>query len=137
MQSDSATGLLEIAGGTLTSASNGSFNAVGNVKWTGGTIAGTFNVKPGSAFALSGDAVKWIGDGGIINNSGAATWSPAGLLRGYQNSTWNNKSGSSFTVTGDGDVLSNNYGGNVFTNEAGASFIKTAGAGGDASSYLD
>jgi subtilisin family serine protease len=131
-----AAAVLDITGGTVTSAPNGSFNAVGTVNWTGGTIAGTFNITAGSALHLSGDHTKQIGYEGVINNFGAAIWSGPGLLQGYQHSSWNNKPGSSFTAASDGDLFANYYGGNTFRNEANASFIKTAGAS-NSSTYLD
>jgi hypothetical protein len=135
--SNFTAGLLEISAGAVTSAAAGSFGVSGHIDWTGGTIAGVFNISPGSDFSLDGGDVKWIGSSGVINNSGAATWNPPGLLRGYQVGTWNNKSGGSFTMTGDGDVFANNYSGNIFNNEAGAQFVKTTGGAGDASTYID
>lgn len=136
VNSDFSNGRLEISSGLVTSLAAGSFGVSGTIDWTGGMIAGFFNVAAGSDFALDGAGVKWIGSSGVINNSGAATWNPPGLLRGYQTGTWNNKSGGSFTMTGDGDVFSNNYSGNIFNNEAGAAFVKTGGAV-NASTYID
>lgn len=127
---------LDIAGGTLTSAAAGSFTAIGTVNWTGGEIGGTFNVQTASQIRLTTGEIKQIATGGVIHNSGAATWEGPGLLRGYQNSTWINKPGSSFTVLTDGDVFGNYSSGNVFNNEPGASFIKSIGAD-ENSSYID
>ena len=127
---------LEISGGAITSAVNGSFSAVGTVTWTGGNIGGVFHVTSGSSINLSGGNTKQISDGGVINNFGSATWTGTGRLQGYQNSTWNNKPGASFTVLTDGDVFANYSPGNVFNNEAGASFVKTTGGVGT-SSFID
>ncbi len=133
---NSALGLLEIAGGLLTSAPAGSFNIVGNVSWTAGTIGGTCNFQAGSAVQISGTNTKAIDYYGVINNYGSATWTGPGLLQGNQSSTWNNKAGSSFTVASDGDVFANYSPGNIFNNEAGAQLIKSAGVP-ESSTYLD
>ncbi len=127
---------LDIAGGILNSAPAGSFTAVGTVNWSDGEIGGTFHLKAGSQIHLTTGAVKRISGSGVINNSGAATWQGPGLLQGYQNSTWNNKAGSSFMMLTDGDVFSNWSTGNVFNNETGASFVKNAGSA-ELSSYID
>ena len=132
-----SSGRLEIVDGLLTSSPGGSFSAVGDILWTGGTIAGNFHALAGSNFMLEGTAPKWIGSGGVVHNAGAAIWTGPGTLTGIKSSTWLNKSGGSFTATGDGDVFANYYSGNVFTNEPGARFIKTAGAAGEVWTLVD
>lgn len=120
---------LEIAGGTVSSSPTGSFNAIGTVNWTSGSIGGTFNLTVGSSMSLTSAAVKRIDGAGVINNHGTVTWTGTGTLQGYSNSTWNNKTGSSFSMLTDGDVFSNYSSGNVFNNEANASFVKSGGTG--------
>ncbi|RYD19812.1 MAG: hypothetical protein EOP88_17550, partial [Verrucomicrobiaceae bacterium] len=136
INSNSSSGLFEIASGLVTSSGGGSFNAVGNIRWSGGFIGGVFNILAGSPVALAEATNKTIHDSGVINNHGSVTLN-AGVLLGNSSSTWNNKPGSSFILAGDGDVFTNNYGGNVFNNEAGATFVKTIGAGGIFRSTID
>ncbi|RYD37489.1 MAG: hypothetical protein EOP87_03420, partial [Verrucomicrobiaceae bacterium] len=102
--------------------------------WTGGTLYNAVYIESAATFALSGNAFKWIGNGSVIHNSGAVTWTGPGLLRGTSNSIWNNKPGSSFTALTDGDIFANFNGGNVFNNEGTASFVKNAGSG---EAYID
>ncbi len=135
---NTSAGLLELIGGTVTSAPSGSVNVQGNITWTGGAIAGTFNVQPGSNFLITGSAGRDLGSGGVINNSGNAIWTGPAAIRGYDTTRWNNKSGSIFTMAADGDVFSQYNGNNIFTNEAGATFIKSVGGSAtDAWSYID
>ena len=105
--------------GTLASSGSSSFN------WTGGTIS-RLTISAGTQFNLSGTALKDINSSGVINNSGHATLSGTGALRGLGTSTWNNLSGATFTVASDAS-FGNYNGDNTFNNLAGATFEKTAG----------
>ncbi len=123
----SAGTTFEVSSGTLKSTGTGSFNAFfGTFNWTGGVIGGVCNIGFGDALNLWGTALKDIDSHGVINNSGHATLSGTGALRGLGNSTFNNKSGATFTLASDTDLI--NYGGsNVFNNLSGSNFEKTTG----------
>ena len=121
---------VEVTSGTLTSTGTNTFTSYGTFNWTGGTIGGICNVGAGTAFNINGTATKLIDDKGIINNSGRATFKDAGALQGYQNATFNNLKGATFTVASDADIV-DYYGGNAFNNQAGATFEKTVGGSTD------
>ncbi|BCM88216.1 hypothetical protein IAD21_00043 [Abditibacteriota bacterium] len=123
----SAGTTFELSSGEVKSSGSGTFNVFfGTFNWTGGTIGGVCNFGSGDALNLSGTALKDIDSHGIINNSGHATLSGTGVLRGLGTSTFNNKSGATFTLASDTDFV-NFGGGNVFNNLAGSNFEKTVG----------
>ncbi|MFN2508006.1 MAG: S8 family serine peptidase, partial [Chthoniobacterales bacterium] len=107
--------------GTIATSAGGVF------EWTAGTAHNVVNITAGSTFSISGEALKWIGGSGVVKNNGNATWTGTGGIRGYQNSTFANLAGASFTAITDAD-FTNNYGGNRFQNAANANFKKTGGA---------
>lgn len=118
-------GTFEVSGGTLDG--EGTFTGTSAFNWTGGTIGGNMTIAANSQLNLLGDGIKQIGNGGAIHNLGTAKWS-GGELRGYQNSTFNNRDGATFDIAGDGSPFTNYAGGNKFNNRAGASFISSGAA---------
>ena len=116
-----------LQGGAVTLRTNGLCN------WTGGVIAGIFNVSSGAVMNVSNVDQKVLADSTVLNNGGTINWGGGGLMlaNGLNDSSYiTNLPGAIFQTTADGPVFGQIYGNHllVFAN-AGGLFAKAAGAG--------
>jgi len=72
-----------LSGGTITIPANGVFN------WSGGIIAGTYNVPAGASVNLTGAGDKTL-SGAILLNDGMVTWNGGNILASYGSAISNN-----------------------------------------------
>jgi uncharacterized repeat protein (TIGR01451 family) len=140
-------GWFRVAGGTLTLGAplalknvqlssgvlSGSNLTINNgLKWNGGTILGpgTTNIAGTATADLANLTAFATLDNRTLQNSGAVTYD-AGLfgLNLTNGAIWNNGSGASFTITGDG-AIGSTAGVNTFNNLAGGTIAKNGGASG-------
>ncbi|MEQ1861587.1 MAG: hypothetical protein ABMA13_16825, partial [Chthoniobacteraceae bacterium] len=120
LTSGTSVGTFQQSAGTFSGA--GAFTVLTNLTWSGGTQSGAGSTIVGGTLALSGAAVKTL-DGRILDINGSALWTAGAIALGngaqIQNAgVFESQTNASFTGFGTPSV---------FSNEAGATFIKTAG----------
>lgn len=138
--------LFTILGGEVYSQVGSGVNFVSpanKFKIRGGVFFGHF-VVPAGSYVQFGDApggavLRRFIDGAVLDNFGTVTWLGGAPIDvqgdgydGTPNPVFNNKSGGRFEVAADGTLFSRASGRSgtpVFNNEAGATFVKTDGAG--------
>ncbi len=88
---------LEFDSGTL--GGTGTFSVTASFNWTGGDITSPLTINVASGATTLIDNASSVDLGGILNNSGAATWSGANI-NGQTGGAINNLAGGVFTDTG-------------------------------------
>ncbi|MHB9023496.1 MAG: hypothetical protein ACYC7E_04895, partial [Armatimonadota bacterium] len=130
-----ANGVYSQTNGALNGA--GTLTVTGIYGWSGGNMrgTGTTNIATGGRLNISGTADKRIYHGSAtsggrkLNNAGTITWAGSGRLLGGDGARITNQTGGVFDVQGDAS-LDYLFGANpALTNQAGATFRKSGGAG--------
>ena len=102
-------GTLELVAGDLRGDDLGSFSrgSSGLLRWLGGRIRDTTNIRAGMPVEISGAEPKYL-YGGTLNNAGNITWSTTAEGVGQitqDGNTFNNLEGGVFTLTSDATVF--------------------------------
>ncbi len=120
---------VHLSSGTLRGADMIINNAL---KWHSGTILGpgTTTIVNTASVDLANLTGTAILNNRTLHNNGAATYNAGAFGLDFTNGAiWNNDSGSTFNITGDG-AIGSTAGVNTFNNQTGGSITKNGGASG-------
>jgi len=103
---------LEISGGAVTAS--GPF--LGNIEWSGGSLAGVLTLGSTRQLRILGAATKTFSSGAVLNTAGATTLEGTGALQFFAGATLNNtgdfeiRTGGNFTFNASDTAWFNNRG---------------------------
>jgi hypothetical protein len=113
-----SNGIVQFASGTI--AGNGAFNIGGRMNWTGGAMSGSGRtaISVGGSLIISGNAVKYLRMGRILENSGTAVWTGTGSINvNAGTASFRNLAGGVFEMRNDAPFDASTYTGLTIVNE--------------------